>query len=266
MESLQFAKAYVVKLLAHYFVDPLPMDSEHDPTVSAVKLSKASLIYITPFIEALTEDQTNGSYCYLLEIDSSKILLDCGVRFDTDSNRLMTDHITSSSSSVSLRSIAKDIDAVLCTHSSLSHIGGLPFLISLLPKSVPIYMTMACQSMARILFSEICNSSVYPPAPFSSEDGAQVFESKDHSSPFSSKPIDELFNRITGLRFSQPINLSGKADGIFVVPLPAGHSLGGCFWKIRKGHEDIIYAVEFNMKKERQANDIKLLSQELACR
>ena len=39
------------------------------------------------------------------------------------------------------------------------------------------------------------------------------------------------------------------------MPLPAGHMIGGTVWKIMKdGEEDIIYAVDFNHKKEQHLN------------
>lgn len=47
----------------------------------------------------------------------------------------------------------------------------------------------------------------------------------------------------------------GKGQGISITPLPGGHMIGGAIWKIVKdGEEDIIYAVDFNHKKERHLN------------
>ena len=44
-----------------------------------------------------------------------------------------------------------------------------------------------------------------------------------------------------------------------ITPLPAGHMLGGTVWKIVKdGEEDIIYAVDYNHKKERHLNGCEL--------
>lgn len=51
----------------------------------------------------------------------------------------------------------------------------------------------------------------------------------------------------------------GKGYGITVTPLPAGHMIGGTIWKIQKsGEEDIIYANDFNHKKERHLNGCEL--------
>lgn len=48
---------------------------------------------------------------------------------------------------------------------------------------------------------------------------------------------------------------SGKGHGITITPYAAGHMIGGTMWKIVKdGEEDIIYAVDYNHKKERHLN------------
>ena len=49
-------------------------------------------------------------------------------------------------------------------------------------------------------------------------------------------------------------NLLGKGDGIVISPHVAGHLLGGTVWKINKDGEDVIYAVDFNHRKERLNN------------
>jgi Cft2 family RNA processing exonuclease len=45
---------------------------------------------------------------------------------------------------------------------------------------------------------------------------------------------------------------AGKGHGLTITPYAAGHMIGGTMWKIVKdGEEDIIYAVDYNHKKER---------------
>ena len=45
---------------------------------------------------------------------------------------------------------------------------------------------------------------------------------------------------------------AGKGHGLQITPIPAGHMIGGTIWKILKdGEEDIVYAVDYNHKKER---------------
>lgn len=48
------------------------------------------------------------------------------------------------------------------------------------------------------------------------------------------------------------LSFQGKGHGLQITPLPAGHMIGGTIWKILKeGEEEIVYAVDYNHKKER---------------
>jgi cleavage and polyadenylation specificity factor subunit 2 len=57
--------------------------------------------------------------------------------------------------------------------------------------------------------------------------------------------------------------LKGKGEGLSITPIPAGHIIGGSMWKIVKdGEEDIVYAVDYNHKRERHLNgcDVEKIS------
>ncbi|KAF0475634.1 Cleavage and polyadenylation specificity factor subunit [Gigaspora margarita] len=45
--------------------------------------------------------------------------------------------------------------------------------------------------------------------------------------------------------------LGGKCKGITITAYAAGHTIGGTIWKIKKDTEEIVYAVDYNHKKER---------------
>lgn len=99
---------------------------------------------------------------------------------------------------------------------------------------------------------------------------------------FTLDDVDVAFDKIVQLKYSQTIHLKGmhlynyilgtklknlreefigsymyfcligKGHGLQITPLPAGHMLGGTIWKIIKdGEEEIVYAVDYNHKKER---------------
>lgn len=76
---------------------------------------------------------------------------------------------------------------------------------------------------------------------------------------FSLDDVDAAFDRITQLKYNQSVSLKGKGYGITLIPLPAGRMIGGTIWKIAKiGEEDIVYATDFNHKKERHLNGCEL--------
>uniref|UniRef100_A0A2R5LLA6 Cleavage and polyadenylation specificity factor subunit 2 n=2 Tax=Ornithodoros turicata TaxID=34597 RepID=A0A2R5LLA6_9ACAR len=72
---------------------------------------------------------------------------------------------------------------------------------------------------------------------------------------FSLDDVDAAFDKIVQLKYSQTVALKGKGQGLSITPLPGGHMIGGTIWRIVKdGEEDILYAVDFNHKKERHLN------------
>ena len=72
---------------------------------------------------------------------------------------------------------------------------------------------------------------------------------------FTLDDVDSAFDKVIQVKYNQTIALKGKGQGITITPLPAGHMIGGTVWRIVKdGEEDIVYAVDFNHKKERHLN------------
>ncbi|KAK6043121.1 hypothetical protein COOONC_19373 [Cooperia oncophora] len=71
---------------------------------------------------------------------------------------------------------------------------------------------------------------------------------------FTLDDVDVAFDRIQKLKFNQTVPLRGDSQ-IKITALPAGHMIGGAMWRItRHDEEDIIYAVDYNHKKERHLN------------
>ena len=201
-----------------------------------------SLLYLTSLVNESLENSTYKPYCYLLEIDNTKILLDCGAGIS--SNGTIFCPIVQS-----FKAQLKDVALVLCSHASLEFIGGLPLILPILPANVPIYMTLATQCMARILFSDFQSSICINEEADEGTGGGRLADIArvSHSQPYSQTAIEHLFKRIVTLRYSQ----SFTSENILISPFAAGASLGGAYWRIRKGTDDIIYAVGISTKKER---------------
>ncbi|ETN79077.1 RNA-metabolizing metallo-beta-lactamase [Necator americanus] len=71
---------------------------------------------------------------------------------------------------------------------------------------------------------------------------------------FTLDDVDVAFDRIQKLKFNQTVPLRGDSQ-IKITAMPAGHMIGGAMWRItRHDEEDIIYAVDYNHKKERHLN------------
>lgn len=86
-------------------------------------------------------------------------------------------------------------------------------------------------------------------------------EMREEFTLFTLEDVDLAFSKVTQLKYNQTVNLKGKGAGISITPLPAGHMIGGTIWRITKdGEEEIIYAVDFNHKRERHLNGCSLES------
>jgi cleavage and polyadenylation specificity factor subunit 2 len=71
---------------------------------------------------------------------------------------------------------------------------------------------------------------------------------------FSLGDIDQAFDKMVQLKYSQTHALTGRGAGIEITPYAAGHTIGGAVWRIQKETEDIIYALDYNHKPERHLN------------
>ena len=47
---------------------------------------------------------------------------------------------------------------------------------------------------------------------------------------------------------------------MIITPFAAGHTIGGTVWRIKKDTDEIVYAVNYNHKKERHLNGTALES------
>ncbi|XP_072930180.1 probable cleavage and polyadenylation specificity factor subunit 2 [Epargyreus clarus] len=170
--------------------------------------------------------------CYVLQVDEFRFLLDCGwdEKFDMEFINQLKRHINS-------------IDAVLLSHSDPLHLGALPYAVGQLGLSCPIYATLPIYKMGQMFMYDL----------YQSHRNVSDFEL------FTLDDVDSAFDKITQLKYNQSVDMKGKGLGIRITPLPAGHSLGGTVWRIAApGEEDIVYAPDFNHKKERHLNGCEI--------
>lgn len=170
--------------------------------------------------------------CYVLQIDDFRFLLDCGwnEKFDMDFIKDLKRHIN-------------NIDAVLLSHSDPLHLGALPYAVGKLGLSCPIYATLPIYKMGQMFMYDLY----------------QAHKNCSEFDLFTLDDVDAAFDKIVQLKYNQSIDMKGKGIGLRITPLPAGHSLGGTVWRIAApGEEDIIYAPDFNHKKERHLNGCEI--------
>lgn len=170
--------------------------------------------------------------CYILQVDEFRFLLDCGwdEKFDQDFIKELKKHV-------------HQIDAVLLSYPDPLHLGALPYIVGKCGLNCPIYATIPVYKMGQMFMYDL----------YQSRYDMEEFDM------FTLDDVDAAFDKIVQLKYNQSVNMKGKGYGITITPLPAGHMIGGTMWKIVKvGEEDIIYAVDFNHKKERHLNGCEL--------
>ncbi|XP_022909761.1 probable cleavage and polyadenylation specificity factor subunit 2 [Onthophagus taurus] len=183
-------------------------------------------------LTALSGAKDESPPCYILQVDEVRILLDCGwdEKFDFEVIKEIKRHIHL-------------IDAVLISYPDVSHLGALPYLVGKLGLNCPIYATIPVYKMGQMFMYDLYQSH----------------HNMDDFELFTLDDVDAAFDKIVQLKYNQSVSMKGKGYGLTITPLPAGHMIGGTIWKIMKvGEEDIIYANDFNHKKERHLNGCEM--------
>ncbi|QCD94826.1 cleavage and polyadenylation specificity factor subunit 2 [Vigna unguiculata] len=184
-------------------------------------------VQVTPLCGVYNENPLS----YLVSIDGFNFLVDCGWNDHFDPSLLQP-----------LSRVASTIDAVLLSHADTLHLGALPYAMKQLGLSAPVYSTEPVYRLGLLTMYD----------QYLSRKQVSEFDL------FTLDDIDSAFQSVTRLTYSQNHHLSGKGEGIVIAPHVAGHLLGGTVWKITKDGEDVIYAVDFNHRKERHLNGTAL--------
>ncbi|EDO46395.1 predicted protein [Nematostella vectensis] len=179
-------------------------------------------------LNVLSGAHDEAPLCYLLQVDEFRFLLDCGWNETLDMEIME-----------SIKRHVQQVDAVLVSFPDIYHMGGLPYLVGKCGLHCPIYTTIPVYKMGQMFMY----------------DWYQCHQNSEEFDVFSLDDVDAVFDKIIQLKYSQTVSLKGKGHGITITPYAAGHMIGGTMWKIVKdGEEDIIYAVDYNHKKERHLN------------
>lgn len=186
-------------------------------------------VQVTPLCGVYNENPLS----YLVSIDGFNFLIDCGWNDHFDTSLLQP-----------LSRVASTVDAVLLSHPDTFHLGALPYAMKQLGLSAPVYATEPVYRLGLLTMYD----------QYLSRKQVSEFDL------FTLDDVDSAFQSVTRLTYSQNHYMSGKGEGIVIAPLVAGHLLGGTTWRITKDGEDVIYAVDFNHRKERHLNGTVLES------
>lgn len=158
----------------------------------------------------------SGVYCQLLEIDSYKILVNCGA-----DKSLNVEYLNE------LEEILPSIDCVLISHAELKYFGAL-FELSK-KTSAKIMMTLPTKNFTEVIFREILTNN-------------KIAGDQKHSE----EDLQELYDKVTVIKYSQSVEIGS----IKIVAQNSGHTLGGAIWQIQKDVDVITIAMDINHRKE----------------
>jgi cleavage and polyadenylation specificity factor subunit 2 len=232
-------------------------------------MSSEADIILTPLMGGKEE----GGVCSLLEVGGFRILLDCGSTIATKNERLL--EIAST-----LR-VGGGIDCVIISHADTHHMGGLPVIFGdqgLSP--VPVVCSLPVAKFGTMLLYDMQLNVEMEGRPVDDEEEGAENQKKSGEGGRISYPrftlddIDNCLSRVVPLKYSQTIDLntllySGRtgtnmeeeededelkrrmeASKISLCACNSGRTIGGSAWNIRYGSTDVVYLMDFNLKKE----------------
>jgi cleavage and polyadenylation specificity factor subunit 2 len=177
-------------------------------------------------VEDAADPGEDGAMAYVLEIDEAVLLLDCG-----------WDDGFEEATVQALRPWVPRITAVLLSHADVAHCGALAYLHGRAGLRAPVYATIPVAMMGQM--------TLY--------DAHHARHALEDFGAWSLDDVDAAFAAVVRLHYAQRVQVPGT-QGIEITPYASGHTVGGTIWKIQKEIEEIVYAVDFNHKKERHLN------------
>ena len=141
-----------------------------------------------------------------------------------------------------------DIDLVLLSHYSLAHCGALPYLLfrsqgkkrSVLNEiSTRVVATEAVRRMGELTLASL----------YEDVDKVKEVNVSDDSYSMTLEDIVTAFNGIQPVQFNEKFELVSRSFGgknkISITAQPAGRLMGGAYFVITVGSEQIVYAVDY---------------------
>ncbi|GHJ86659.1 hypothetical protein NliqN6_3061 [Naganishia liquefaciens] len=224
---------------------------------------------------------------YLLQVDDVKVLLDLGGYDPRSCSERSFEY------EERIRELAPEISLVLLSHSPSIYLSLYPYARAHWGLKCPVYATQPTLEMGRVVCLEEAQdwrAEVKVDDLESSENtqhGGQAMESikedgkteeaeQEEQKPEKGKTsllplkgpfictideINEAFNWVKSVRYSQPIVLSGVLSHLLLTPYSSGHTLGGTIFKLRSPTSGtILYAVGMNHTQERHLDGTVILN------
>jgi Cft2 family RNA processing exonuclease/dsRNA-specific ribonuclease len=162
-----------------------------------------------------------GASCTLLEVGQTRLVIDCGVRFEA--NNPLPD--LSQLSGICL-------DAIVLTHAHSDHSGGLPVLCEAHP-ATPVYATPPTRDLSAILF----------------QDALKLMQSPDRDTEiplYARTQVERLLENMVPLGFGD----RHPVKDVTITLLPASHILGAAMVHLETPAGNVLFTGDFSVSSQ----------------
>ncbi|HLV09155.1 MAG TPA: MBL fold metallo-hydrolase [Halanaerobiales bacterium] len=168
-----------------------------------------------------------GASCYLLKLDDTNILLDCGIRMKSSDN--LPDF--------SLIQQEGGVDTIIISHAHLDHSGALPVISREYP-GARIYMTHASKSLIQVLLY----------------DSLKIMEREEADIPiYAEKHVREMLDRV--ICYSPQYEFKALPEkNIQVSFYNAGHIAGAALIYIKGQEGTLLYTGDYSASDQQTVN------------
>lgn len=159
--------------------------------------------------------------------------------------------------------LSPSIDLLLLSHSPSTYTSLYPYARTHWGLKCPVYGTQPTVEVGRLACLEQAEGWRSEVQVVADESNATESQDQPTTGPFVCTPeqINEAFDHVKAVRYSQPIHLSGLLSHLLLTPYPSGQTLGGSLFKLRSPTSGtILYALGLNHTTERHLSGTVLLS------
>jgi Cft2 family RNA processing exonuclease len=168
-----------------------------------------------------------GRSAYLIEIGSSRILVDCGIAVGrTDLAEMVPD----------LAALGR-IDALVLTHAHTDHIGWVPALVSRQDPEMAIYCSEDTAAITPIMLDD-ARGHYERMLAREQRNAAHNPDAVPMTEEYTRDDLYEVETRLRALRFDDPQDIAGTA--LKLTLFPAGHILGAATVLLEGGGRKVI--------------------------